>query len=318
MKNLKKSFIAFLAAFAISCGEPDLPVELFPTMEYGAYARKMSQSGEYNYYEVATSSVDLSVEYYDANKGANIASYGIEVEYIDNKTKGAKSVARKALRTINASEFGTNADGFLSSDISLSFSEALSTLGITTADIDGGSLFRYWFTITMNDGRTFDYNNTGPNMMSSSAFAALFRLNVYIVCPSSLEGDVVATSTEVGSWSGVAGGFTITGVTDELVKVGSADNIYTMKNDNALGAWGPNGANYSIPAASGPQITDACNVISYAGSDDYSEEWSLVAGSVSVSTDNKTLSYTWQNTYGESAAVELTYADGSSWPALTN
>ena len=62
MKNLKKSFIAFIAAFAISCGDPDLPVELFPTMEYGAYARKMSQTGEYNYYEVATSSVDLSVE----------------------------------------------------------------------------------------------------------------------------------------------------------------------------------------------------------------------------------------------------------------
>ena len=62
MKNLKNSFIALLAAFAVSCGDPELPVELFPEMEYGAYARKMSQSGEYNYYEVASSKVDLSVE----------------------------------------------------------------------------------------------------------------------------------------------------------------------------------------------------------------------------------------------------------------
>ena len=30
MKNLKKSFIALIAAFAVSCGDPDLPVELFP------------------------------------------------------------------------------------------------------------------------------------------------------------------------------------------------------------------------------------------------------------------------------------------------
>tara|TARA_Y100000768_G_C23890307_1_gene639765 strand:- start:9 stop:962 length:954 start_codon:yes stop_codon:yes gene_type:complete len=317
MKNLKKSLIALIAAFAVSCGDPDLPVELFPTMEYGAYARKMSQSGTYNYYEVGSSQVDLSVEYYDANDGANIASYAIEVEYVDNKTGGAKSKPRTAMRTINASEFGTNADGFLSSDISLSFNDAMSTLGITLADVDGGAYFRYWFTITMNDGRTFGYDNTGPNMMSSSAFAALFRLNVYIVCPSSLEGAVVANSTQVGAWSS-AWTDPLTGVTDEIVMVGSADNIYTMKDDNALGAWGPNGANYSIPAASGPELTDACNVLSYSGSDDYSEEWSLVAGSVSVSTDNKTLSYTWENTYGESAAVEMTYADGSSWPALTN
>ena len=317
MKNLKKSLIALIAAFAVSCGDPDLPVELFPTMEYGAYARKMSQTGTYNYYEVGSSQIDLSVEYYDANNGANVASYAIEVEYIDNKTGGAKSKPRTAMRTINASEFGTNADGFLSSDISLSFNDALSTLGITLADVDGGAYFRYWFTITMTDGRTFGYDNTGPNMMSSSAFAALFRLNVYIVCPSTLEGAVVANSTQVGAWSS-AWTDPLTGVTDEIVMVGSADNIYTMKDDNALGAWGPNGANYSIPAASGPELTDACNVLSYSGSDDYSEEWSLVAGSVSVSTDNKTLSYTWENTYGESAAVEMTYADGSSWPALTN
>ena len=187
-----------------------------------------------------------------------------------------------------------------------------------TADVDGGAYFRYWFTITMNDGRTFGYDNTGPNMMSSNAFAALFRLNVYIVCPSSLEGDVVATSTEVGAWSGIAGGFTLAGVTDELVKSGPAENVYTMKNDNTLGGWGPNGANYSVPTASGPEITDACNVLTYSGADDYSETWSLVDGSVSVSADSKTLFYTWENTYGESAAVELTYADGSSWPALTN
>ena len=103
MKNLKNSLIALIAAFAVSCGDPDLPVELFPTMEYGAYARKMSQTGTYNYYEIGTSQIDLSVEYYDANNGANIASYAIEVEYVDNKTGGAKSKPRTAVRTINAS-----------------------------------------------------------------------------------------------------------------------------------------------------------------------------------------------------------------------
>ena len=132
MKNLKNSFIALLAAFAVSCGDPELPVELFPEMEYGAYARKMSQTGEYNYYEVASSKIDLSVEYYDANNGANIASYAIDVEYVDTQKKN-RSIPRTPMRTINASEFTTNADGFLSSDISLGFPDALSTLTLLIA-----------------------------------------------------------------------------------------------------------------------------------------------------------------------------------------
>ena len=51
MKNLKKLLVVFIAMItAISCGDPVLPVELFPEMQYGAYARKMSQEGKYNFY----------------------------------------------------------------------------------------------------------------------------------------------------------------------------------------------------------------------------------------------------------------------------
>ena len=44
MKNLKQLFVAFIAMLtAVSCGDPELPVELQPEMQYGAYARKMSR-----------------------------------------------------------------------------------------------------------------------------------------------------------------------------------------------------------------------------------------------------------------------------------
>ena len=50
MKNLKKLFVAFIAMVTtISCGDPELPVELFPEMQYGAYARKMSQTGKFDF-----------------------------------------------------------------------------------------------------------------------------------------------------------------------------------------------------------------------------------------------------------------------------
>ena len=316
MKYLKKSFIAFLAVFAVSCSDPDLPVELFDDMEYGAYARKMTQTGEYNYFDIGSSAIDLHVEYYDANNGTGIAQYDIDVEYVDMISGGAKSVARKDFKTISSSEFVTNADGYLSSDINLGFDAALSALGITQADVDGGSYFRYWFTITMNDGRVFDYNNTGPNLQSSNAFAALFRLNVYIVCPSSLEGAVIVDSEDAGlsdiSWWV----YSVTGHQDELVKVGSADNVYTLKNDMTAGAWAFIG--YSITSAQGPAFTDACNVMSISGSDNYAEGWSMLPGSASVSSDGKIFTYDWANTYGEAGRAEMRYADGSTWPALTN
>ena len=120
MKNLKKLFIIFIATLtAIACGEPEIPVELFDVMDKGAYARKMSQSGKYDFYDVAGSSIDLHVEYYDEAKGANIASFGIDVEYVDVIAGGSKSVPRVSVRTIQSSEFVVNSEGYLSSDISL-------------------------------------------------------------------------------------------------------------------------------------------------------------------------------------------------------
>ena len=83
MKNLKKLFVAFIAMVTtISCGDPELPVELFPEMEYGAYARKMSQEGKFNFYDIAGSKIDMHVEYYDEAQGANIAEFDIDVESV--------------------------------------------------------------------------------------------------------------------------------------------------------------------------------------------------------------------------------------------
>ena len=53
MKNLKKLFITFIATLtAIACGEPEIPVELFDVMDKGAFARKMSQTGKYNFFDI--------------------------------------------------------------------------------------------------------------------------------------------------------------------------------------------------------------------------------------------------------------------------
>lgn len=316
MKNLKKLFTSFIAIITVvSCGDPELPVELFPEMQYGAYARKMSQTGEFNYYAISSSKVDIHVEYYDEAKGANVAQYDIDVEYVDLVGKGAGSKARTSLKSITSSEFTVNADGYLSSDISLGFSEALTALGLTAEQVTGGNYFRYWFTITKTDGSVYDYNNTGSQLMGSTAFGALFRLNVNIICPSSLEGEILVDQT-TESWDGSFPGWTgfeLDQKTMNLVKSG-ADNVYKVPEDAAWGSW----IDLWGDVSTGPVVNDACNILSMSGSDQYGDSYFLIEGTVSVSGDGKVLSFQWGNTYGEGGFVDVAYKDGSSWPDLKN
>ena len=322
MKNLKRIFVAFIAMLtAISCGDPVLPVELQPEMQYGAYARKMSQTGKFDYFAISSSQLDIHVEFYDENNGANIAEYDIDVEYIDITSKGAASIARTDLKTFSSSEFVTNTDGYLSLDITLGFQEALDALGTTASGITGGNTIRYWFTITKTDGSVYDYNNTGPNLMSSNAFGALFRLNVGIVCPSDWTlGTLNASSTDDGTIGANGWDYTPSDVQVELTAVSGKDNQYTM-SDVSLGArdmlylGGPSPSGYRTV---GPKFIDNCNVVSMDGAGDFGYGFSIVAGTASVSSDNKTFTYHWVSEYGEGGAATLTYADGSTWPDLYN
>ena len=309
MKNLKKLFVAFIAMVTtVSCGDPELPVELFPEMEYGAYARKMSQEGKFNFYDIAGSKIDMHVEYYDEAQGANIAEFDIDVEYVDVVGGGAGSIARTNFRTISASEFVKNADGYLSSDISLGFSATLAAVGATESDITGGNYFRYWFTITKTDGTVFDYNNTGPNLQSSNAFGALFRLNVSIVCPSDLESTWDAVSVGQGSW-----GCTATSNYSGSWEKSGADNLYIEPSGQF--DWGIYLACYG-PTSTNPggnlKVQDACGILSPVGA----SRWSEVYTFHDVSSAGAALTLDWTNDYGEGAVSVLTRNDGKNWPDL--
>lgn len=322
MKNLKRLFLGFIAMLTVvSCGDPELPVELQPEMAYGAYARKMSQTGKFDFFAISTSQLDIHVEFYDENKGANIAEYDVDVEYIDITGGGANSIARTNLKTFSSSEFSVNGDGYLSLDITLGFSEALTALGTTASGITGGNTIRYWFTITKTDGTVYDYNNTGPNLMSSNAFGALFRLNVGIVCPSNWTlGTLNASSVDDGTIGANGWSYAASDVQVELTAVAGKDNQYTM-SDVSLGArdllylGGPSPTGYRTV---GPKFIDNCNVVSMDGAGDFGYGFSIVAGTASVTADGKTFTYDWQSEYGEGGAATLEYADGSTWPDLYN
>ena len=314
MKNLKKLFLSLFVTVAavVSCGDPDLPFEEYGTMTTGGYARLMSQTGEFNFFDQAGSKVTLEVEYYDKNKGKDIASYAISVEYMDTKTKGAKDVAKKAMATIDASAFTTNSDGYLSSTIEIGFAATMTLLGQGAADIDGGSKYRYHMVLTMKDGTTYDAATTDSNLESSSPFSALFQKDISIVCPSDLAGTFSSTGqAKAGAnWPGAgqatSGNFEWTSTPE--------GNLYPVKGgDFSYGAYKAVG--YSSVPAGTLKNQDACGVLSSVGSSQWGEVYAFAA--VTRQADKKVMYIDWSNDYGEAGEVYLTRSD-KDWPDLSN
>ncbi|HIF49293.1 MAG TPA: hypothetical protein EYQ68_05285 [Cytophagales bacterium] len=312
MKNLKKLFIIFIATLtAIACGEPEVPVELFDVMTKGAFARKMTQSGGYNYYDVSGSSIDIHVEYYDEAKGANIASYDIDVEYVDLISGGSKSVGRVDFVTIQSSEFVVNSSGYLSSDISLGFGAALAAIGKSRADIDGGSYFRYHMTITKKDGTVYTNDNTGPNMKSSNAFRALFYLDASIVCPSDIAATWDSFNTTQGTWT--VQSWCPVGLTSTYSGSWVADGDVYYVEPTGQFDWGTYLAcGYGTNPGGNLKIKDACSILSPTGASRWGETY--VFNSVVSSNGNNTVTLDWINSYDEGGISELTRSDGGTWP----
>ena len=264
------------------------------------------------FFDQAGSKVTLEVEYYDKNKGKDIASYAISVEYMDTKTKGAKNVAKKAMATIDASAFTTNSDGYLSSTIEIGFAATMTLLGQGAADIDGGSKYRYHMVLTMKDGTTYDAATTDSNLESSSPFSALFQKDISIVCPSDLAGTFSSTGqAKAGAnWPGAgqatSGNFEWTSTPE--------GNLYPVKGgDFSYGAYKAVG--YSSVPAGTLKNQDACGVLSSVGSSQWGEVYAFAA--VTRQADKKVMYIDWSNDYGEAGEVYLTRSD-KDWPDLSN
>lgn len=313
-----KKLIYFLSATVLlsvmvsSCTQVDFPYETFDDLQKGAFPRTLNSSGEFNFFDPAGSQYDISVEFYDENNGQNVTSYDWTVEF----TGALGNFPETAFLSIPSSSFGTSPDNLPSTDLTLGMNAAMSALGMTMADVSGGDTFVFHATITKADGSTFDEDNTGANIFSSSTFAAMFTLRANVVCPSSLEGMVDFTTT-----AAFGGGATLSS-TYELSALGSGQyEVLTLDGVSDM-SWGGYDAGYGDgtlgSAGFWPEgnnkMVDACNKLGTAGADQWGDSYSY--NSVTVSADMKTLTLDWINTYGEGGVSILTYADGSDWPPL--
>jgi len=161
---------------------PEMDFENFDEAAKGSYARKLVVSGSYNTASVSSSSVDVTVEFYDQNQGHDVVAYDWTVSFKSNGGNNGEDVAATFFKSLSSDLFSENADGLPEISFSFELSEVLNALGIDGSTLTADDLFRFEATVINEDGSEFNSTNTGPNLISQSPFGALFRLDVPVVC----------------------------------------------------------------------------------------------------------------------------------------
>lgn len=309
MKGLKYLFLCLsLLIVAGACEDIEEPFVEFDDLEKGAFARLTDGiNGEFNFFDVANSSINFTVEFYDENNGNNVEQYAWTVAY-DDRSDADNDLPAVALRTFGKGDFSPNDRGLPSLTVTFTFQEVLDALGLTRDDINGGDTFILNATITKTDGSTFDANNTGANVIGQNTFNALFQIRQNVVCPSDLGGTYTATTTGTSTDPCCPDETTLEGQTVTLTDQGSG--VYTI-SDWSAGLYFEWYEIYGITAdyvAAGnlnAELTDACGVISIPT---LTEPFGTETVFTDVSIDEATgvITYTWTNGFDDTATVILT------------
>lgn len=298
--------MGFFFIFATACEEIETPFPQFKDLEYGAYARRIGPvTGEFNFFNVAGSAISFEVEFYDENKGKNVASYSWTVSYIDRTNNGANNKAAVPLVTVPASAFVVNSNGLPGTKLTFTFQQVLTALGLTINQINGGDTFEFLGTVTKTDGTSYSFSNTDANLINQPAFQAMVFLRQNVVCPSALAGEYIATTTGTSTDDCCPDETTLENQTVTLVAKGSG--IYEI-SDFSAGMYFEWYEVYGITVdyvAAGnlkKTISDACGKISGSFGEPFGTTVT-VTGTSDPSTG--TITYTWKNGYDDTATVTL-------------
>lgn len=179
-------------------------------------------------------------------------------------------------------------------------------------DLGGGDRFTVTYTYTIDANNTGDIREIGtPALEYCGGFTSegeFCSINIDIVCTSDLATtyDYSTSNLVAAGGAPVAGPVTGSG---EFVEV--VTGRYTI-TDASFGLFAEL---YGDTPAVGPELVDACEVISVEGSDQYGDSYTYTIQSI----NGAEMTISWSNTFNDSGTTVLTRTDGSEWPSgLTN
>lgn len=187
------------------------------------------------------------------------------------------------------------------STLSFSAQDLATAAGIPLSQLKGRLDFSA--VVTNTAGQSFTADNLNGDLVNPGMRQA-FTFSISTVCPSDLAGtfDYVHRNMR-------AGGQECPGETTGTVTwTEDSEGSYTL-SDASFGLFGNC---YGDDPAIGPRLSDACDVISLSGSDQYGDSYTYSV----VAVDGPTLTLQWNNTYNDGGTVTLTRQDGKNWPRL--
>ena len=215
-----------------------------------------------------------------------MSSVDLFVSFRDNTPDNGETAPAEALiKTIPIADFSRNDNGFLQGNVSTTAPEALSALGITSSDIDGGDRFTFRLALNLSDGRVFTSTNIGINI-TGPFFNSPFRYVVDVVCNplAPITGDYILNMEDTfgDGWDGAFVTVTIDGTaTDYTITTAQAtaathvvtvpDGTSTLsftytpgnfESEHILSIIGPVSGNEIFnanPPATGELVLNLCN-----------------------------------------------------------
>lgn len=201
-KIINKITLLILTISMIGCSEPDNVIyDVFDGISHGAALRTLDRvSTNYNLFDL-NSTFEISVEEQDEENGKLLSKVDVYVKYTDN-TPGGPDISKSdvLVSTIPASAFTTSANGLPSTTIKVTFSEALTALGLLSAEqYAGGDVVTFRLEVVLTDGRTFSAADTSGSLQGSY-FSSPYAYNAGILCipTSPITGDYVINMQD--SW----------------------------------------------------------------------------------------------------------------------
>lgn len=313
MNKIKILFSFGLLIAVTSCRdfvEPAIPYNGF---QRGTYLRTISSTGSINFFALTSAQYSLTVESVDENDGSSVESVDVFVA----RRRANTVTPEQLITTIPKSAFALTPESkYIRATVTIAITDALTALGLTTANINGGDFFEFRLALTDNEGLVFTNTNVSGDVAGGDYYRSPFFYRVPVVCPSDLAGTYSYVTTLIecdncpGSVPGAAACSPSVSGTGSLGAT-TTSGRYTVSD----ATFGQYACAWSDNPATGVLFVDACNKVSTAGSDQYG----LVYTFTIVANTGTALTIDWENDYGDRGRSVLTRTDSKTWPAgLTN
>lgn len=189
MKNMIKIFIALvvlsLSLTFYSCEDDISPLNESSIQQAAVLTTQGTATGtNFNKFDVPGSNLTVTVAFRDFGNNDSMESVDMLVKFVDatpDALGNTLKVPEAPLTTLSPDDFTVGDSGYPENTFTLNGSAALTALGITEDDIDGGDQLILRYALNLSDGRTFSSDNVGVSVATTSHLTP-FRYAANIVC----------------------------------------------------------------------------------------------------------------------------------------